>query len=118
MGTAPDKLATGNGEGLEWLAQLLLDLAQVRSLDGVLRTAIDAAAAVPGVALARVYLLAPGDICPTCPQRSVCPDQAQCLHAAVSGGRLRRGAEEEWSTQEDDYRRIRLGDFPAGRAAT
>jgi hypothetical protein len=58
-----------------WLARLLLELAQERSLEGVLRKAIDAAAAVPGVALARVYLLAPGDICPTCPQQSVCPDQ-------------------------------------------
>ena len=36
-------------EGLEWLARLLLELAQERSLDGVLRKAIDAAAAVPGV---------------------------------------------------------------------
>src|SRR5262245_66330184 len=115
MGTAPDKLATGNGEGLEWLAQLLLDLAQVRSLDGVLRKAIDAAAAVPGVAVARVYLLAPGDICPTCPQRSVCPNQARCLHAAVSGGQL-HGAMKEWSRLEDDYRRIPLGVYPAGRA--
>jgi hypothetical protein len=69
----------------------LLELAQERSLDGVLRKAIDAAAAVPGVALARVYLLAPGDICPTCPQESVCPDQTQCLHAAVSGGPLLHG---------------------------
>jgi transcriptional regulator with GAF, ATPase, and Fis domain len=118
MEAAPDNLAHANREELVWLARLLLELAQERSLDGVLRKAIDAAAAVPGVALARVYLLAPGDICPTCPQRSVCPDQAQCLHAAVSGGRLRHGAAEEWSSQEDDYRRIPLGDFPAGRAVT
>jgi hypothetical protein len=88
MEAAPDKLVPDNREGLAWLAQLLLELAQERSLDGVLRKAIDAAAALPDVALARVYLLAPGDICPTCPQRPACPDQTQCLHAAVNGGRL------------------------------
>src|SRR3954471_19616232 len=105
MKAAADNLVPANREGLVWLARLLLELAQERSLEGVLRQAIDAAAAVPGVALARVYLLAPGDICPTCPQQSVCPDQAQCLHAAVSGGRPLHGAVEEWSRQEDDYRR-------------
>jgi hypothetical protein len=57
-------------EDLVWLARLLLELAQERSLEGVLRKAIDAEAEVPGVALARLYLLEPGDICPTCPQRA------------------------------------------------
>jgi formate hydrogenlyase transcriptional activator len=115
MEVAADNLVPANREGLVWLARLLLELAQERSLEGVLRKAIDAAVAVPGVALARVYLLAPGDICPTCPQQSVCPDQTQCLHAAVSGGPLLHG-EGGWSRQEDDYRRIPLGVYPAGRA--
>jgi transcriptional regulator with GAF, ATPase, and Fis domain len=117
MDAAPDNLAHAKREDLAWLARLLLALAQERSLDGVLRKAIDAAAAVPGVALARVYLLAPGDICPTCPQRSVCPDQTRCLHAVVSGGRPLHG-EEGWSRLEDEYRRIPLGVYPAGRAAS
>src|SRR4051794_8200533 len=116
MEAAADNLVPANREGLVWLSSLLLELAQERSLDGVLRKAIDAAAAVPGVAVARVYLLAPGDICPTCPQRTICPDQTQCLHAAVSGGRLLHGATEEWSRLEDDYRRIPVGVYPAGRA--
>src|SRR4051794_22088563 len=115
MEAAADNLVPANREGLVWLSSLLLELAQERSLEGVLRKAIDAAAAVPGVALARVYLLAPGDVCPTCPQQSVCPDQTQCLHAAVSGGSLLHG-QGEWSRQEDDYRRIPLGVYPAGRA--
>src|SRR5262249_12336132 len=100
MDAAPENLVPSDREALAWLAQLLLALAQERSLDGVLHKAIAAAAAVPGVALARVYLLAPGDICRACPQRTVCPDQTQCLHAAVGGGRLLRGATEEWSRLE------------------
>jgi transcriptional regulator with GAF, ATPase, and Fis domain len=117
MEAAADNLVPADREGLAWLAQLLLALAQERSLDGVLRKAIDAAAAVPGVGLARVYLLAPGDICATCPQRPACPDQTLCLHAAVNGGQLLHGATEQWSRLEDDYRRIPLGVYPAGRAA-
>src|SRR5262249_14941906 len=116
METVTDNLAHAPREDLVWLARLLLELAQERSLEGVLRKAIDAEAEVPGVALARVYLLAPGDICPACPQRTACPDQTQCLHAAVSGGPLLHG-EGGWSRQEDDYRRIPLGVYPAGRAA-
>jgi len=37
-----------------------------------------------GLALARIWLLAPGDICPTCPMRAECPDQTQCLHLVAS----------------------------------
>jgi transcriptional regulator with GAF, ATPase, and Fis domain len=116
METAPANPILDEREGPAWLAQLLLALAQERSLDGVLRKAIDAAAAVPGVALARVYLLAPGDICPTCPQRPACPDQTQCLHAVVNGGQLLHVAPEKWLKLEDDYRRIPLGVYPAGQA--
>jgi hypothetical protein len=42
---ATANLTHANREGLVWLARLLLALAQERSLDGVLRKAIDAAAA-------------------------------------------------------------------------
>src|SRR5262249_42803871 len=118
METATDNLAHAPREDLVWLARLLLELAQERTLEGVLRKAIDAAAEVPGVALARVYLVEPGDICATCPQRAVCPDQTQCLHAAVSGGRSQHEATAEWLRQEDDYRRIPLGVYPAGRAVS
>ena len=117
METANENPAHPPREDLVWLARPLLELAQERSLEGVLRKAIDAEAEVPGVALARVYLLEPGDICPTCPQRAACPDQTQCLHAAVSGGRLLHEATEQWLRHEDDYRRIPLGVYPAGRAA-
>jgi transcriptional regulator with GAF, ATPase, and Fis domain len=102
METANENLAHAPRQDLVWLARLLLELAQERSLEGVLRKAIDAALAVPGVALARVYLLEPGDI----------------LHAVVSGGRELHRATEQWLRQEDDYRRIPLGVYPAGRAVS
>jgi hypothetical protein len=97
MATATENLAHPPREDLVWLARPLLELAQERSVEGVLRKAIDAALAVPGVALARVYLLEPGDI----------------LHAVVSGGRPLGGATEQWLRQEDDYRRVPVGVHPA-----
>jgi hypothetical protein len=50
MAAATDNLGQASRERLGWLARLLLELAQERSPEGVLRKAIDAAAAVPGVA--------------------------------------------------------------------
>jgi transcriptional regulator with GAF, ATPase, and Fis domain len=102
METATENLTHTPRQDLVWLARLLLELAQERSLEGVLRKAIDAALAVPGVALARVYLLEPGEI----------------LHAMVSGGRSLHRATEQWLRQEDDYQRVPLGVYPAGRAVS
>src|SRR5262249_32699389 len=102
METATENPAHPPREDLVWLARPLLELAQERSLEGVLPKAIDAAAAVPGVALARVYLLEPGDI----------------RNAVVSGGHWLHGATEQWLRQEDDYRRVPLRAHPAGRAVT
>lgn len=39
-----------------------------------------------GAAAARVYLLAAGDRCPTCPRRATCPVQDRCLHLLASEG--------------------------------
>ena len=61
-----------NAESLQAIA---LAVAAERSVDAVLRRIVDDLVSRSGVALARVYLLDPGDICPTCPQQSVCPDQ-------------------------------------------
>src|SRR5262245_51917973 len=36
--------------------------------------------------LARVWLVAPGDLCATCPMRPECPDPSRCLHLVASAG--------------------------------
>ena len=41
------------------------------------------------VALARLWLIKPGDICEVCPRRSECPQHVPCLHLAASAGRPR-----------------------------
>ena len=57
----------------EALQPVALAVAQERSLDVVLARIAQGLAGQPGVALARVWLLAPGDICDRCHVRSECP---------------------------------------------
>ena len=38
------------------------------------------------VAMARIWLLRPGQGCPTCPMRAECPSQTRCLHLVASAG--------------------------------
>src|SRR5262245_23642835 len=99
--TRTPRLTQATHEALLWLAHLLLEMAGERTLEAVLHKAVEAAVAVPGVALARISLLGPGDICPVCPQRPACPDQTQCLHAGVSKERFLHTLAQEWAKFEE-----------------
>jgi transcriptional regulator with GAF, ATPase, and Fis domain len=69
------------------------------------------------VALARVWLIASGDICSTCPMRAECPDQTRCLHLSASAGApLDRRA--DWSRLTGAFRRFPLNDRKIGRIGT
>jgi len=52
----------------------------------VLDSIVRGLAEQPDVALARVWLLKPSDICPQCQMRTVCADMTRCLHLAASAG--------------------------------
>jgi transcriptional regulator with GAF, ATPase, and Fis domain len=66
------------------------------------------------VALARVWLIAPGDICATCPLRAECPDQTRCLHLSASAGAPLDGR-ADWSRLDGAFRRFPLGVRKIGR---
>lgn len=94
-------------------AEPLLSLAaqitgQHRTAD-VLSTIVRGLAAQPGVALARVWLLSPGDLCETCFHRADCPDQTQCFHLVASAGSSKASPGEDWSFLHGQYRRIPRG---------
>ena len=91
----------------EALQPVALAVAQERSLDVVLARIAQGLAGQPGVALARVWLLAPGDICDRCHVRSECPDQTRCLQLVASAGRPNRSP-EDWSRVDGDFRRVPL----------
>ncbi|WP_342376376.1 sigma 54-interacting transcriptional regulator [Myxococcus stipitatus] len=90
------------------LQSISLAMAQVRSVDLLLARIAQGLAAQPDVALARIWLIAPGDICGTCPLRTECPDTSRCLHLAASAGSSRK-SEEVWTGLGGAFRRFPLG---------
>jgi transcriptional regulator with GAF, ATPase, and Fis domain len=104
------------GRNPESLQTVSLALAQERSVDAVLRRIVEGLTSQTGVALARVWLLAPGDICATCPMRSECPDHTRCLHLAASQGKPSKKS-DDWSRLDGAFRRFPLGVRKVGRVA-
>jgi transcriptional regulator with GAF, ATPase, and Fis domain len=98
----------------ETLQAVALSVAAERSLDRILTQIVEGLVAQSGVALARVWLIAPGDICDTCPLRAECPDQTRCLHLAASGGRP-SSRRADWSRLDGAFRRFPLGVRKIGR---
>lgn len=67
--------------------KLLLELAQHHSVEVVLKIAVDTLAAVSSVAMVRVWLIEPGDLCANCKDSRQCPDKSRCLHLKASAGK-------------------------------
>ena len=99
------------------LQSLLLEMGQQRALEGVLRVVVDRLAAEEHIALARIWLLRPGDICTTCPMREECPDRTRCLHLVSSAGRSRAEGADPWTRIDGDFRRMPIGVRKVGRVA-
>jgi len=108
--TAPVEFAPDFGP----LRRLVLDMAQQRSVNDVLKLTVEGLAERPNVALARIWLTAPGDICDGCPMRNECPDQSACLHLVASAGRSRVDPGADWSRIDGDFRRVPLGVHKVG----
>ena len=64
----------------ESLKELLLDMAQERSTDILLKMIVDTLVERPHVAMASIRLTRPGDACHACPMVSERPDQSSCFH--------------------------------------
>lgn len=97
------------------LQSTALSVASERSVEAVLNRVVSGLAAQPGIALARVWLVGPGDICETCPMRSECPSQTRCLHLAASAGSSRIPGKGEWGRLDGAFRRFPLGVRKIGR---
>jgi transcriptional regulator with GAF, ATPase, and Fis domain len=70
-----------------------------------------------GLALARIWLMGPGDICATCYMGGECQSRVRCLHLAASAGRCQRGL-TEWTRVNGRFRRIPLGVRKIGMVAS
>ena len=100
------------------LTTLLLEMAGELSLDALLKLIVDRLAARPHIALVRIWLIEPGDICESCSMRDECPDQTRCLHLAASAGRSDVDPDETWDRLDGRHRRFPLGVRKVGLVAT
>ncbi|MBU6401783.1 MAG: sigma 54-interacting transcriptional regulator [Verrucomicrobia bacterium] len=97
--------------------QLLLEIAQERSLEQLLKTVVERILERPGVVRVRIWLIDRGDLCATCVRRPECPDQSRCLHAVAGGSNLIAPTETaaEYERMVDHFTRIPLGIGPVGQ---
>jgi GAF domain-containing protein len=93
---------------LELLQSISLAVSQARTVDSVLKMIVDGLVEKADFALARIWLMGPGDICATCPMGGECPSRVRCLHLAASAGRSQLDR-KEWNGIEGAFRRIPLG---------
>src|SRR5579872_6595427 len=91
---------------LQDLQEVALAIAEERSLDRILARLVQGLVE-HGIALARLWLLDPGDICNSCPLREECRDRTRCLHLVASAGQSLDGT-EDWSRLTGDFWRIPL----------
>lgn len=99
---------------IESLQRIVLAIAQAQSVDAVLRLIVQGLAEETEVALARIWLIGPGDLCASCGMKAICPDQTRCLHLAASAGNAisdlaspaQRG--RAWTSVDGHFRRIPL----------
>jgi transcriptional regulator with GAF, ATPase, and Fis domain len=95
----------------------LLELGQIRSVAELIRLVVTRLAEPSYVALARIWLVDKGDLCPSCSMRPECPDQTTCLHLVASAGRPQAHSQADWSRLNDEFQRIPLGVGKIGRVA-
>jgi transcriptional regulator with GAF, ATPase, and Fis domain len=93
---------------LELLQSISLAVSQARTVDSVLKMIVDGLVERAGLALARIWLMGPGDICATCPMGGECPSRVRCLHLVASAGRSQVDR-TEWKGLQGAFRRIPLG---------
>jgi PAS domain S-box-containing protein len=122
----PEKIVIGliwrASRGPELRAEPLLSLAATVSgqhhTEEVLDSIVRGLAEQPDVALARVWLLKPSDICPECQMRKVCADQTRCLHLAASAGSSLSSPAEDWNSLNHPDNRIPLSNALEGHIAS
>jgi transcriptional regulator with GAF, ATPase, and Fis domain len=111
-------LSDSGASAFDALKDLLLEIAQERDLAALLPLIVRRLAeSSDDVALARIWLLGPGDSCSACRNAHVCTEREQCLHLAASAMRSRRGPVVLDTELVGAFRRIPVGALKVGRVA-
>jgi len=96
--------------------QLLLEIAQERSVEPILKKLVDFTVERTAFAFCTVWLVRKGDLCATCKYRSECADQSRCLHLVAGGGRSLPGYGKGLQPYEDLNARVPLNLGSLGEA--
>lgn len=96
--------------------QLLLDMAQQRNTKTLFNVVVSRLAELPHIALARIWVLKPGDLCHSCATRQECSDRRQCLHLVASAG-ISLITDKRWSNLTGEYSRFPVGSRKVGHIA-
>ena len=96
--------------------QLMVAMAQGRDPAELMRAVVEGVAACAHVALVRLWLVRPGDVCAGCALRRECPDQTRCLHLVASAGNPRTPAADV-SRVDGAFRLFPIGVRTIGRVA-
>lgn len=97
--------------------QLLLDMAEQRSVNALLELVVQRLAASPRVALARVWLMLPHHGCDLCRSREPDPGSPPALHLLASAGRSRARPHREWDEIGGAFHRFAVGERKVGEIA-
>jgi transcriptional regulator with GAF, ATPase, and Fis domain len=97
------------------LRDRLLELAQIRHVDELMRRVVSVLAERPHVALARIWLADQGHLCSSCHMAARCPNRARCLHLVASAGLRLSDTDTDWSRVDGEFSRIPLGIGKVGR---
>jgi PAS domain S-box-containing protein len=98
----------------EPLLSLAAAVAGEHSTEDVLNSIVHGLAAQTGVALARIWLLSPGDLCNRCFRQAECDNRTKCLHLVASAGTPQNSPGENWAFLQGQFRRIPLGHRKVG----
>jgi transcriptional regulator with GAF, ATPase, and Fis domain len=108
-------LSESGTHAFDALKDLLLEIAQERELAALLPLIVRRLAeSSESVALARIWLLGPGDACADCRNAPVCTSREQCLHLAASAARSNGAAVHIDAQLAGAFRRIPIGAFKVG----
>ena len=99
----------GSPAGLDPLERVTQQMTSTLDLDEVLAAIGRGLIEDIGAALARIWLVEPGDVCATCPEAPRCSDRERCLHLRASAGLSER--------LDGAYRRVPLGALKIGQIA-
>ena len=96
--------------------QVLLDIAQERSVEPILKKIVECAVERTQFVFSQVWLIEKGDLCATCKYRSECADRSRCLHLVAGRGRSLPIPGKAPQPYEDLNSRIPLNFGPLGEA--